>query len=455
MSYQDSVSSSITRNTTSAEGISLDFPIFAAAHNYFFERTRSYTSWDEVRDDDSIPSGSNSYVAARLAFSQNPAPSKVFLGRRQTDTVVVTPSEDVVIGNVYSFNVIVYDATGAVVSTTAVTATAALATKASIVAIWDTLEPANTTFTVVGDTLEIVAAATYTVVVKDFVKTADSYVTTETAADLLQAIQDEDNEWYCFTAEDHSEAFQLAMAAEIEATSGGNLPKIYWTSTMDADTVVPVVDPAIDVIGKLKELGYLRTICDWSDIADTIFPEIGNFAYNSTYQPGGVNYKFMQTVGVPVAADLVTGKKLPTRIQGYIDDRNGNWMGEERGVPFYREGKVVGGEWIDIVTGSDWLNDQIEVALLNLLLNQQGGKIAFTEPSSVISTINSVLDRAVDVGFLSGYVGATIPDYLTQIPFSEKVSRILDNVKWTGYIAGAINTIIVNGNLTYEAAELV
>jgi len=455
MPYQDSVSSSITRNTTSAEGISLDFPLFVAAHNYFFERTRSYGSWDEVRDDDAIPSGSNSYNAARLAFSQNPAPSRVYLGRRQTDTAVMTPSEDVVIGNVYSFNVNVYDAAGALVSTTPITATAAVATKASIAAIWEGLAPANTTFTAVGDTVEVEADATFTVVVKDFVKTSDSYITTETAADLLQAIQDEENDWYCLSSEDHAKAFQLAMAAEIEATSGGNFPKIYWTSTTDADTIKPVVDPAIDVIGELKALKYFRTVCDWNHAADTVFPEIGNFSYNSPYQAGSVNYKFMQTTGVPVAADLVTGKKLPTRLQGYIDDRNGGWMGEERKVAFYREGKTVGGEWLDVVVGSDWLNDQIEVALLNLLLNQKGGKVSFTEAGAVISTINSVLDRAVDVGFLSGYIGATMPDYLTEIPFSEKVARILDNVKWTGYLAGAVNTIIVNGNLTYEAAELV
>lgn len=455
MSYQDSVSSNITRNTTSAAGISLDFPIFVAAHNYFPERTRSYGSWDELRDDDSIPSGSNSYNAARLAFSQNPAPSRVYLGRRLADNAVLTPSVDVVIGDVYGFTAKVYDATGALVSTNVITATAALATKASVVTIWEGLEPTNLVFTAVGDTLEVEADATFTVTLTAFVKTADSYVTTETAADVLQEIQDEDNDWYCLSAEDHTEAFQLAMAAEIEATNGGNYPKIFWTSTASADTVKPVVDPAIDVIGKLQALKYFRTVCDWSHVADSLFPEIGAFSYNSTYDAGSTNYKFMQIAGVPVAADLVTGKKLPTRIQGYINARNGGWMGEERKIAFYREGKTVGGEWIDIVIGSDWLNDQIELALLNLELNQKGTKIAFTETSAVISTINSVLDAAVDIGFLSGYIGATIPDYLTEIPFTDKVNRILNDVKWTGYLSGAVNTIIVNGNLTYEAAELV
>ena len=454
MPYQDSVSSSITRNTTSAAGISFDFSLFAAEHNYFNTRTRSYGSWDEVRDDDAIPSDSDTYKALRLAFSQNPAPSRVYIGRRETDKVVVTPT-DAVIGKTYSFNVVVYDATGAVVSTTPITFTAAVATKASIVTAWQGLEPANTTMTVVSDTLEITADATYSVVVKNFVNASDSYVTTETAAELLAAIQEEDNDWYCFMCNDHTDTFVKAMASEIEATGGGNQPKIYWVSTADADTVTAVADPATDLIGELKALGYLRTVCDWSHVADTVFPEMAPFSANSVYQAGAVNYKFLQLAGVPVAANLVTGKKLTTQLQGYIKDRNGNWMGEERKIPFYREGKVVGGEWIDVVVGSDWLNDQIEVAVLNLLLNQRGDKIAFTEISAVLSVINSVLDRAVDVGFLSGYIPASAPDYLTQIPFSEKVDRILDNVKWTGYLSGAINTIIINGNLTYESAELV
>jgi hypothetical protein len=131
-------------------------------------------------------------------------------------------------------------------------------------------------------------------------------------------------------------------------------------------------------------------------------------------------------------------------------------MGIERGVTFYHEGKVTGGEWIDVIRGADWLNDQIEVALLNLLLNQRGGKIPFTPAGmqQVANTIDNVLTTAVNIGFLYGFEKTTVPNY-GNIAFADKVARILENVNWTGYLAGAVHNIVTNGNLTYADAELV
>lgn len=459
MPYQPSVTSNITRNTTSAEGISLSFPIFCAPQTYFNERVRSYSSWDEVRGDSAIPTDSPTHKALLTAFSQSPAPSRVYVGRQQADSTlvsIVSPK----IGNVYGYSVSAYSTTTGLlqaqddITFTAVDAVAANIATGIIADSDASLVAAYLTSTLAVDKVEIEPVAGSRLVITNYVRVTTTHTSTETASALLSAIQDEDNNWYCMTASDHSETFQLAMAAAIEATGGGDFPKVYWTSTKSANTVKAVVDPADDIIGKLKALGYDRTICDWNHLSDDVYPELGVFSANSVYQAGSTTYKFLQVNGVPAAADLITGAKLPTRLQGFINDRNGGWMGEERGVTFYHEGKTVGGEWIDVILGADWLNDQIEVALLNLMLNLKGDKVSYAKPEAVISTINAVLDLGVRVGFLDGYVGATIPDYLTQIPFGDKVARILKDVKWTGYIAGAVHSIIVNGNLTYQSAQL-
>ncbi|AHK11260.1 tail sheath protein [Shewanella sp. phage 1/4] len=459
MPYQPSVSSTITRNTTSAEGISLSFPIFCAPHTYFKERTRSYGSFDEVRSDSSIPSTSSTYKALLTAFSQSPAPSRVYVGRQQADTTTTTITIPTA-NRSYGYTIAAYDSTTgeeqaqAVISFTSVDAVAANISTGLIAETELSAVDAYLTAVLATAKIVITPVAGTTLVITGYVGLTATHTSTETAPDLLAAIQDADNDWYCMTAENHTETFQLAMAASIEATGGGDFPKIYWTSTSNVNTIAPVVDPATDVIGKLKALGYDRTICDWSHVADSVYPEIGTFSGNSAYQAGSTTYKFLQVKGIPAAANVVTGNKLPTYIQGYINDRNGGWMGEERGVTFYHEGKTVGGEWIDIILGADWLNDQMEVALLNLQLNNKGSKISYAKPEAVISVINSVLDLGVRVGFLDGYVGATIPDYLTEIPFADKASRILRDVKWTGYIDGAVHSILVNGNLTYQSAEL-
>ena len=465
MSYSPSVTSRITRNTTSVNGATFNFPIFCAPHMYFadIERVRSYGSWTELQADTDIVVGSDTYNAVRLAMTQTPAPDRVYVGRQKADSLILTPS---IVGVTleYGFTVTVTETA----TSTAVTTISSITSDASPTAV----EIATAIFTDVDTgganaianvtavdntgSVSITPDAGFTVQLKAVVRLADTYTSTETAAQLLAAIQEEDNDWYFMCASNHTEAFQLDMAASIEATGSSDFPKMYFTSTASADSIVALPDPAIDVIGKLKEFGYTRTSCDWHDDADTLFPELGDVAYNGVYQAGTTTWKFMQVAGVTAAADLVTGKRLSTGKQGFINDRNGNWMGFERGTKFMREGKTTSGEWIDIIRATDWLNDEIEVELLNLLLNQKGGKIPFTNAGQqqVKGTVDKVLDRAVGLGILESYIPTSMPD-IGDVPFADKVARILENVKWTGYLAGAIHTIIVDGNLTYSQSELV
>ena len=455
MAYQAAVTSNITRNTVTAQGISLDHSIFVDSHNYFPERVRSYGSYTEFLEDTSIPSTSNTAKAITSAFSANTsaAPSRVYAGRIETDNVIITPNA-AVIGSTYGFTVKVYDATRTLLTTTIASFTATTTDVADVVTGLSTSLGTVTgvTSSIVGTTITLAPASTYSIVVTAFVKVADTYTSTETPAEILAAIQEENNEWYALMAADHTETFQLAMAAAIQPTGASDSPKMYWTSTSDVDSYVAVVDPAVDVIGKLKEFNYTRTVTDWSHLADSIFPEMLAFNYASTFQAGAANFKFNRIAAYPAAANPSTGARLSTGMQGNINARNGNWMGRQRGVDFYQDGKVASGEWIDIIMGVDWLNDRIEVEVLNVFLNQQGGKVSYAKPSIIKSTIDSVLQQAYDIGFLDGYVGAEIPDYLTQIPFSDKVERILKDVKWTGYLSGAVNNVIINGNLTYQQA---
>lgn len=457
MPYKKAVVSNITRNTTAAQGATFNFPLFASTNKYFPEVVRAYSSFEAVKSDTAIPSGSNTYNALRLAFSQSPAPQIVYVGKRQADNITLTPTA-MVAGRQYGFTVLVYstvtgDSVGVATIATATADASPLDTE--IVTDWKSDLVGLTQLTLTGTAaLTITANAGFDFVISGLVNTTEAYVSTQTAAQLLTAIQAEDNDWYFMCAEDHTEAFQLAMAAEIEATGNGDYPKMYFTSTAAANTLKALPDPADDVIGKLRALDYDRTVCDWNDKANTIFPEMGLVGANGVYQPGSITWKYTQIQGVAAAADLVTGIRLSESKQGFINDRNGGWMGVEKKINFYHEGKTVGGEYIDIIRGADWLRDQHEIELLNLLLNQKGGKISYTQPAVILNTIDAVNQRAVDVGFLSGYTPASVPDYLT-LSFAEKASRVLNNVNWTGYIAGAVHNVVTNGNLTYQSAELV
>lgn len=460
MPYQSTVTSNILLATTSAVGANLSNLLFATEHTYFPERIRAYSSIEEVRNDDAIPATSVAYTALLQAFKQPGVSTPVYLGRRQADSL--TLAADPILSNAeYSFIItVVDDATNTPVTNVVSITSDSDATEEEIAtAIFTdmtvTSPVSNVTVTDETGSVKIVAAAGYDFSVTKITNLVDSYETTETAAQLLAALTEEDNQsWYWFTCSDHSETFVLAMGAEIEATASSDYPKQYRFSVQEAATLVALADPAVDIMGKCKEQGFTRTHADWHHEANTIFPEVAVVAYNGQFEAGSTTWKIMSNLnGVTTAADLVTGKALSTAKQGFISDRYGNWKGVERGISFMHGGKNFAGEWIDVIHLVDKINSEIEVAGLNLLYNQPGGKIQLNPQgkSLVKGVVRKVLQDNVASGGLTGYENITIPD---DTPFVDQTNRILQNVKWTGYLSSAVHFIVVDGILTYQQAGL-
>ena len=461
MPYRETVQSRIQLATTDSASANLGNTLFVTTNTYFSERLRGYNSFQEVREDVAIPTTSTAYEALRLGFSQPGASVPIYLGRRQADDVTYTP-DPVVDNQTYGFEIQVIDTSDQSSVTTDVfinsgsSATATTIATAIFTAIDSGLPVANVTATDNTGSVSVEADAGYTMNITKVQRLTEEFTTTETAATLFSAITEENEEdWYYFECEDHTETFILAMAAEIEATEASNYPKIFFTSIQEANSIIPLPSPATDTGGKLLEGGYVRTAWAWHHEADTLFPEIGLTAYNGQFQPtASTTWKFMTNVkGISAAADPITLKPLSTAKQGYIDDRNGNWHGIERKVNFAHGGKTASGEWIDVINAKDWLNDEIETGLLNLLLNQPGGKIVFDNrgKEKVKNVIDSILTRAVELNVLTGYEPTTIPD---NTPPADIAARILRDVNWVGYLASAVHFAVVDGVLTYIGQEL-
>ncbi|AUR87558.1 hypothetical protein NVP1101O_147 [Vibrio phage 1.101.O._10N.261.45.C6] len=447
MPYQPSVTSRIQLATTSSTSANLGATLIATPMNYFKERTRPYNSFTEVQEDPAIPSTSVAYAALRSAFNAPSAAVPIYLGRQEVSKSIYTPVASRQ-GIVTAFSFTVSDGTTSVdVKHTSTTSEDLEAIATAVAALVTGLD---VTATASGETVELTASGANPVIVTDVKYFTDSFESTETAAELYSALIEENEEnFYFLTWTDHTESSVLAMAAEVETSESSNFPKIYLPATQDANSIVPQVEPAIDVMGKLKALGYNRTACSWHEQADTNYIDAFTSAFIGQFAAGSTTWKFVKSVGFAAAADPSTGKPLPTSKQGYIRDRNGSWYGIERGVTFNHGGQMASGEWIDTIRFKDWINDQIEVRLQNHLLNLPGNKASFTKSDINVITgiINGVLKDGVDVGGLSGYVGAVVPE---TISFSDQAERILQGVKWTGYLAGAIHFIIVDGILTYS-----
>lgn len=445
MALENIVTVDITLNTTAVSRQGFGTPIFVSAHSYFPERSRGYTSLTSAKDD--IPEDSPTYKALQGFFSQQPSVPLVYIGRRDADETLLVPSA-IVVGKAYSFGL----ATG---TNTPVTVSHTTVLNDDVEDVVDAWIATLTTTPVVGITatkvgtgsttkLKLVASGTNPVVVSNLVRVTDSYVTTETASQVLTAIENENTDWYFMTAEDHTEAFVLQMAEAIEART-----KLYGVSVQQTTALAALTDPATDILGKLKASNYFRTIGIWHHEADTKFIECAFIGYNAPFDAGSVTWNLERLQGVSASADPVTGKRLTYTQKNNLASRNANFVDLIDGVVATREGKVMAGEWVDIMRGRDWLQYEVKSDLQNWLLNKKGTKVPYTQGgiSAAESVVQKALQRGVSRNFLSGY--ETDFPLRRDVSFADVAGRVLQNCKFTGYLTGAIHVIKIQGNLTY------
>ena len=123
-------------------------------------------------------------------------------------------------------------------------------------------------------------------------------------------------------------------------------------------------------------------------------------------------------------------------------------------------GKVMAGEWADIIRFRDWLKNDMQVRVVNLFIVNP--KIPYTDSGIALvqNQMLASLKAGQDVGGIAedefDEDGKTIPGYQTSVPLSasisasEKASRKLKNCKFKARLAGAIHFAEITGSLTYE-----
>lgn len=459
MPFQPTVQSRTRLATTTGQSSNLGNAVFATANAYFKTRLRPYTSMDEVNADGAIPKTSSSYKALQHAFSQVGGATPIYLGRRQIDSVTITV--DPVADNAdYAFTIKVTDTTTdtEVADLTFSTQSGTGETGAGIVVAL--LASNSATGFVITDnadgSFEIVPDADRDIVIEDLENLVDTYTTTESAADMFAAIQEEDNvNWYFITSEFKDETFVTELADAVEATETSDYKKQYRVSYSGADSLLPATDPNTDLLGVLADKEYRRTHGEWHHQADEIFPELAACVYQGGFFPGTQSWKFMTNLTTTAARDPSTGSLLTTAQQGYIRDRNASWVGQERGTGFMHGGTMaIGDVWIDVQRAKDWIDDTIEVRVLNKLLNEAAKGTPLTykrgDPEVVGSIVDGVLREAVDRRILRGYEPTTIP---SSFNFEAQAKRELTDVKWTGYLADKIHFAVIDGVLTYQTSK--
>lgn len=456
MAYRPLTASKIVIKDANSNTANLSNTIFISTHAFTKNRVTSFVSMDEVNS--LIPKETKAYTALSGAFQQPVISAPVYLGRRQADSMTITPNR-VLSSAEYGFTLIVYDKsdyTEEQYDISVASDTSAIATEITndLVAAMDDISNVD----VVNNTgsLTVSALAGYDFYVKDLsTRLTATFETTEEAGEVFDAVLSEGNDnWYFVTADDHTNTFIKAMANTVESTENSDYPKYYMYSVSDNSYLQGVTDPATTVAGELNELGFDRTGGRW-DQDDDKYPEVKKCVYIGGFDAGTIGWKGLPNmVGIPVASSPITGVDLDTASQGYIGDHNLSWWAKELGVAFEHGGKSASGEWGDIIRGKDWIKSEQRKRLQDMWLNEAtDGKLSYTpddlkKPLNVIDSVNS---DAVDREILEGFEPAS---YARDITAADKIERIIDSINWTGYLAGAVYFMVTNGVLTYRDTDV-
>lgn len=162
-----------------------------------------------------------------------------------------------------------------------------------------------------------------------------------------------------------------------------------------------------------------------------------------SYKIGGKTAKFKQIQGVDEAVIGLTDLKE-------LEKKNIFTYVKKLGVLQTTEGKMLSGEYIDIVLGEYWIRFRMEERMQRLALTQD--KIPYTNRGigMLVSVAEQVLNQAVDMEIIEA--GQYKVDYRKRedVPSNDVALRKYDYIVWTAMLQGAIHTGQISGVLTYD-----
>lgn len=417
-----------------------------------------FFNYDEAQQSGILPAAA--LKAVQAVFSQSPRPNQCWVGKRTVAQAVISlaePSATISAGQVFKVNL-----AGKDVSYTAVNSD----TSASV---YTKLGGAITSAAITGVT---VGSTTDGVELDISPQDADSFSIT-TSANLifelggqsseaavqsdLSAINLEDNGWYGFLM-----AERPSIPAENTIITGAaawaeTQTKLFFCSSSD-DDILTAVDT--DLLSTLQKKQYLRTAFVWHE-NQLEYPEGAWMGRCFTMDPGSETWALKNLPGI-------TPDKLNATERQNVYKKNGNTydqialntylIGAASDGNAALGGKVVSGEWIDVVRFRDWLTDYIQKSMASLMVRQK--KVPYTN-AGIALLVNS-LRASLRQGQIAGGIspdevdseGNTVPGFIIQypnaadVPFDQKAQRVL-NMSFTALLAGAIQLVKINGNLTY------
>lgn len=255
------------------------------------------------------------------------------------------------------------------------------------------------------------------------------------------------NGWYCI----HSVGLTKDQIREV----------IQWTETqnklhgyMDDDPENPIVEAGI----------YLRSFPVYPKVTmdqpDEEVPLENKYGMSIAMAAKAMNFHAGEETWALKQLAAVTPSKLNTTAIKKMEAANFSYVITVASKNITQGGKTGGGEWIDVIRFRDWLQNDMQVRVVNLLVVNP--KIPYTDPG--IALVENQMLASLKEGQKWGGIAPTEydedgnanPGYTTSVPLAsgltstQKASRTLENCQFTARIAGAIHMVNIKGCLTYE-----
>jgi hypothetical protein len=158
---------------------------------------------------------------------------------------------------------------------------------------------------------------------------------------------------------------------------------------------------------------------------------------------GSITYAYKQLGNVSTQV-------LSTDEQTKLRDKGVNFYNTVAGVNVTRWGTTMGsgGEYMDVINGSDWLAARIQERVYALLI--QNDKLPFTDAG--IQAVRGEILAQLQQGIARNFIAAdpeptcTVPR-ASEVAAADKSSRTLNDVTFRATLAGAIHKTTIEGEL--------
>lgn len=236
---------------------------------------------------------------------------------------------------------------------------------------------------------------------------------------------------------------------------------VQWTETqnkicgyIDDDPENPVVDAGL----------YMRSYAVYpkesEKQSDEDVPVENKYGASIAMAVRAMNYHSGEETWAMKPVATVSPAKLSSTFIKKLNAANISYIANVASKNITQGGKTSGGEWIDVIRFRDWLQNDMQTRIVNLLVVNP--KIPYTDEG--IGLVENQMLASLKEGQKYGGIapeeydsdGNSLPGYTTSVPLAaeisstDKASRILKDCKFSARLAGAIHAVEVSGCLTYE-----